>query len=106
MPALGLINNRRRRLCHLVGDRALIAMVLISDTAPGLVLSFRCPFLAFAAFKALVETARTLGATAEAVRVLRCAHSGILLISPLPQAPDILLAWLFSFKELDLWWEG
>ncbi len=57
-------------------------MVLISDTAPGLVLSFRGPFLAFVAFKALVETARTLGATAEAVRVLRCAHSGILLSLP------------------------
>jgi hypothetical protein len=77
-------------------------MVLISDTAPGLVLSFRCPFWAFAAFKALVETARTLGATAQAVRNLRCARRGLLLISPLPPAPDILLAWLFNFKELNL----
>jgi hypothetical protein len=101
-PHFRLINNRRRRICPLLVDRALLAMVLISDNAPGLVLSFRCPFWAFAAFKALVETARTLGATAEAVRVLRCAHSGIILISPLPPAPDILLAWLFNFKELNL----
>jgi hypothetical protein len=71
-PPLGLINNRkRRRFC-----RALIAMVLISDTAPGLILSFRCPFWAFAAFKALVETTRTLEDTSEAVRILRCALMG------------------------------
>jgi hypothetical protein len=102
MPALGLINNRRRRFCPLTGATALRAMVLISDTVPGPVLSLRCSFWAFAAFKALVETTRTLGATAEAVRVLRCARSGLLLISLLPPAPDILLAWLFNFKELNL----
>ncbi len=67
-PPLGLINNRRRRrFCPLTGSRALIAMFLISNTAPGLILSFRCPFWALAAFKALVETTRTLGDTAEAV---------------------------------------
>jgi hypothetical protein len=99
MTALGLINNRRRRFCPLTGSRALIAMFLISDTAPGLVLSFRCPFWAFAAFKALVETTRTLGATAQAVRNLRCARRGLLLISPLPQAPNILLARLYNSKS-------
>jgi hypothetical protein len=60
------------------------------------------PLWAFAAFKALVETARTLGALLKAVRFLRCARRGLLLISPLPPAPDILLAWLFNFKELNL----
>jgi hypothetical protein len=63
-PHFRLIDNRRRRrrFCPLVGDRALKAMFLISDSAPGLILSCRCPFWAFAAFKALVETTRTLGA--------------------------------------------